>query len=218
MSTTLSPAPSFTTGLPASCPDSHWLQPPPRGEPGALFFASAPVTNSVHGLHNPVSTLWQCGQLSSHAILHLQAFASQPVRHRHIHKGEDQCTCSRDGCLDKFCCTVATAEYQHLSPQRDLSANSMDKTPRDPTQAAMSGPVSAVAPGLSTPQSDGFFPDFDQHTYQLGMQDVLSYDAQQYAMNQQSHFIQRASSAAEHGEPGATAISTESSISRTSIN
>ncbi|KAF1732479.1 hypothetical protein CRV24_006367 [Beauveria bassiana] len=97
---------------------------------------------------------------------HLQAFASQPDRRRHIHKGEERCICSRDGCLDTFCRTVATVEHQYLSPQSDLSANNMDKTPRDPTQAAMSGPVSAVAPGLSTPQSNGFFPDFDQHTYQ----------------------------------------------------
>ncbi|TQW01653.1 hypothetical protein IF2G_10850 [Cordyceps javanica] len=45
-------------------------------------------------------------------------------------------------------------------------------------QAAISAPVSGLAPGLSKPQSDDFFPHFGQHAYLLGTQDVLSIDLQ----------------------------------------
>ncbi|OAA42779.1 hypothetical protein ISF_09695 [Cordyceps fumosorosea ARSEF 2679] len=84
----------------------------------------------------------------------------------------------------------------------------MEKTPRDPTQAAMSGPVSAVPTELPTPQDVGFFSGPGQHKYQFNMQDVGSPDSQQYAITRHSQLIQRTSSAAELGDPGATAIST----------
>ncbi|OAA38909.1 hypothetical protein ISF_09873 [Cordyceps fumosorosea ARSEF 2679] len=73
----------------------------------------------------------------------------------------------------------------------------------------MSRPVCAVAPGLSTHQGDAFFPELSQHIYQSDMQNVdYSSDSQQHAITQRSHSTRRASPVAEHGNPGATAMST----------
>ncbi|PMB63394.1 hypothetical protein BM221_010757 [Beauveria bassiana] len=74
---------------------------------------------------------------------------------------------------------------------------------------AISGPVCTIATGLSTPQGDAFFPEFSQQTYQSDIQIVDdSSDSQQHAMAQRSHCIRRASSVVEHGDPSATAMST----------
>ncbi|KAM3561803.1 hypothetical protein ARSEF4850_003036 [Beauveria asiatica] len=84
----------------------------------------------------------------------------------------------------------------------------MDKTPRNPTQAAMSGVVSAITAGLSTRQGDGFLFRSRPAHISIGYARRRLSDSQQYAMTQHSQLIQRTSSAAEHGDPGATAIST----------
>ncbi|OAA33963.1 hypothetical protein BBO_09376 [Beauveria brongniartii RCEF 3172] len=77
-----------------------------------------------------------------------------------------------------------------------------------PTQPVVSRPVYDIAPGLSTPQVDASFPKISRQTYQF-MQNVDdSSDSQQHAMTLRSHSIRPASSVIEHGDPGATAMST----------
>ncbi|EJP60830.1 uncharacterized protein BBA_10215 [Beauveria bassiana ARSEF 2860] len=70
-------------------------------------------------------------------------------------------------------------------------------------------PVYDNAPGLSTPQVEASFPKISRQTYQLNMQNVDdSSNSQQHAMTLRSHSIRPASSVVEHGDPGATAMST----------
>ncbi|KAM3560712.1 hypothetical protein ARSEF4850_003538 [Beauveria asiatica] len=133
---------------------------------------------------------------------------------RCIHKDPDKF--SRDGRRRESC--RKALKYEHLSHPRDPPANesSGDSSSSDirdasraPTQPAISGPVCTIATGLSTPQGDAFFPEFSQQTYQSDIQVVDdSSDSQQHAMAQRSHCIRRASSVVEHGDPSATAMST----------
>ncbi|KGQ02538.1 hypothetical protein BBAD15_g12251 [Beauveria bassiana D1-5] len=79
---------------------------------------------------------------------------------------------------------------------------------RAPTQPAVSRPVYDIAPGLSTPQVDASFPKISRQTYQFMQNIDDSSDLQQHAMTLRSHSIRPASSVIEHGDPGATAMST----------
>ncbi|KAM3554739.1 hypothetical protein MY1884_005958 [Beauveria asiatica] len=135
--------------------------------------------------------------------------------HYNVHIGKKPFRCQ--DCAQVFSHSANLKRHQRRQHLLDPPANEgsgvssiIRDASRAPTQPAMSGPVCDIAPGLSTPQVDASFPKISQQTYQPYMQNVDDSSAsQQHAMNQRSHPIRPASSVVEHGEPGATAMSTD---------